>query len=150
MPLPVSERVRARSLVAPFNTMTSPWLSYTNATRDELPKRTHCDIIIVMKAIQWNTDKSLALKESRGVCFEDVVFHIEKGDILDDYEYPNQQHVRQRFVVIGIDQYAYLVPYVETNDEVFLKTIITSRKATSKYLGEYYEKKTHKRRERDR
>jgi hypothetical protein len=39
-----------------------------------------------VKNINWNTEKSLALKESRGICFEDVVFHIEKGDILDDYQ----------------------------------------------------------------
>ena len=44
-----------------------------------------------MKNINWDTEKSLALVESRGICFEDVVFHIEKGDILDDYQHPNQQ-----------------------------------------------------------
>ena len=103
-----------------------------------------------METIWWSTDKSLALKESRGVCFEDVVFHIEKGDILDDYEHLNQQHVGQRIMVIDIDRYAYVVPYIETSDEVFLKTIIPSRKATEKYLGGNYEKKTHKRRKRDR
>lgn len=90
-----------------------------------------------MKSINWNTEKSLALKESRGVCFEDVVFHIEKGDILDDYEHPNRQkYAGQRILVIAMDRYAYLVPYVEDENEVFLKTIIPSRKATLKYFGE--------------
>jgi hypothetical protein len=104
-----------------------------------------------MKIIQWNTDKSLALKESRGICFEEVVFHIEKDDILNDYEHPNQQkYAGQRIMVVSIDQYAYLVPYVETNDEVFLKTIIPSRNATKRYLGENHEDETHKRRKRDR
>jgi len=31
---------------------------------------------------------------------------------------------------------ACLVPYIETEDEIFLKTIIPSRKATRQYLGE--------------
>jgi len=39
-------------------------------------------------------------------------------------------------MVIGIDNYAYLVPYIENEDEIFLKTIIPSRKATEKYFGE--------------
>ncbi|RJP65921.1 MAG: BrnT family toxin [Candidatus Abyssobacteria bacterium SURF_17] len=93
-----------------------------------------------MKTINWDTEKSLALKESRGICFEDAVFHMEKGDIVDDYEHPNQQkYAGQRIMVVGINNYAYLVPYVETEDEVFLKTIIPSRKATEKYFGEKHE-----------
>ena len=79
----------------------------------------------------------MRLKVSRGICFEDVVFYIERGDILDDYLHPNQQeYPRQRIMVIAINKYAYLVPYVENEEEVFLKTIIPSRKATEQYLGE--------------
>lgn len=90
-----------------------------------------------MKLINWNTEKSLMLKESRGISFEDIVFYIEKGDILDDYEHPNQRkYAGQRIMVICIDNYAYLVPYLENEDEIFLKTIIPSRKATETYLGE--------------
>lgn len=76
------------------------------------------------------------LKESRGICFEDVVLYIEKGDILDDYQHPNQQrYPDQRIMVIGVNNYAYLVPYAENEDEIFLKTIIPSRKAKEKYFG---------------
>lgn len=93
-----------------------------------------------MKTINWNSKKSLALKESRGICFEDVVFHIERDDILDDYLHPNQQaYAGQRIMVISVDEYAYLVPYVETEEELFLKTIIPSRKATLRYLGDKHE-----------
>ena len=78
------------------------------------------------------------------------MFHIDKGDMLDDYSHPNQQNYPgQRIMVIGVDNYAYLVPYVETEDELFLKTIIPSRKATEKYFGEKYEDKTIKRRKRN-
>ncbi|HLA28333.1 MAG TPA: hypothetical protein VJZ49_10610 [Syntrophales bacterium] len=93
-----------------------------------------------MKSINWNTEKSVFLKTSRGICFEDVVFYIERGDILDDYLHPNQQaYPGQRIMVIGIINYAYLVPYVENEEELFLKTIIPSRKATQRYLGDKYE-----------
>jgi len=89
-----------------------------------------------VKHINWDTGKSLKLKESRGICFEDVVFYIEKGDILDDCLHPNQKrYPEQRIMVIGINDYAYLVPYVEDAEEIFLKTIIPSRKATDIYFG---------------
>jgi hypothetical protein len=90
-----------------------------------------------VKFINWNTEKSVALKSSRGICFEDIVFYIERGDILDDYLNPNQKaYPGQRIMVIGIANYAFLVPYVENEEELFLKTIIPSRKATLRYLGE--------------
>lgn len=89
-----------------------------------------------MKNINWDTEKSLKLKKLRGICFEDIIYYIEKGDILDDYQHPNQKRYSgQRVMVIGINSYAYLVPYVEDEDEIFLKTIIPSRKATEIYLG---------------
>ncbi|MCX5880725.1 MAG: toxin, partial [Deltaproteobacteria bacterium] len=82
-----------------------------------------------MKSINWSTEKSVILKASRGICFEDIVFYIERGDILDDYLHPNQKaHPGQRIMVIGIANYAFLVPYVENEEELFLKTIIPSRK----------------------
>ena len=89
-----------------------------------------------MKLINWNTEKSLKLRETRGICFEDIVFYIENGDILDDYLHPNQKrYPEQRIMVIGINNYAYLVPYAEDGEEIFLKTIIPSRKATEIYFG---------------
>ena len=82
----------------------------------------------------------MVLKASRGICFEDVVFLVERGEILDDYLHPNQEvYPGQRIMVIGITNYAYLVPYVENEEELFLKTIIPSRKATQQYLGEKHE-----------
>jgi hypothetical protein len=84
-----------------------------------------------MKSINWNTEKNLLLKKTRGICFEDIVFFIERGDVLDDYEHPNQKdYPGQRIMVVGIGDYAYLVPFVENDEELFLKTLIPSRKAT--------------------
>jgi len=103
-----------------------------------------------VKSLNWNTEKSKLLKEARGICFEDIVFHIERGDVVDDLSHPNQEkYPGQRIMVVCVDNYAYLVPYVETEDELFLKTIIPSRKATEKYIGGTHEDKTIKRRKRN-
>ena len=88
-----------------------------------------------MKYFAWNLEKNARLKQERGVGFEEVVFHIERGDLLDILQHPNQaQYAGQRIFVVNIDDYAYLVPFVEGEGEVFLKTIIPSRKATKLYL----------------
>ena len=71
----------------------------------------------------------------RGVSFEEVVFHIERRDLLDVLEHPNQErYPGQRIFVVNIDDYTYLVPFVEGEVEVFLKTIIPSRKVMNMYL----------------
>ena len=41
--------------------------------------------------------------------------------------------------VVEVDEYAWLVPYVENEDEIFLKSVIPSRKATKHYLRGPYE-----------
>ena len=88
-----------------------------------------------MKTFAWNNDKNALLKETRQISFEDVVFYIEKGFLLDILDHPNKdKYPDQRIFVVQIDDYAYLVPFVEDEHEVFLKTIIPSRKATKKYL----------------
>ena len=89
-----------------------------------------------MKAISWDHTKNELLKAQRNVSFEDVVFHILSGDILETIDHPNQQrYPGQQVHVIAIEDYVYLVPFVESEEEVFLKTIIPSRKATKKYGG---------------
>ena len=88
-----------------------------------------------MKHFSWNTEKNQQLTSERNVSFEEVVFYIEQGQLLDIVEHPNQdKYPGQRIFVININEYAYLVPFTETDDEVFLKTIIPSRKATRDYL----------------
>ena len=89
-----------------------------------------------MKPINWNSTKNRQLVAERGVSFEDVVFYLQQGGLLDDVEHPNDdKYPNQRVFVLNIDGYVYLVPYVEDRKEIFLKTIIPSRKATKQYLG---------------
>jgi hypothetical protein len=49
-----------------------------------------------MKYFNWNTEKSRALKALRGVCFEDIVFHLALGNLLADYQHPNQGKYKGR------------------------------------------------------
>jgi len=88
-----------------------------------------------MNIFRWDNEKNELLKKNRGVCFEQVVLLMERGEVLDTIEHPNQErYPGQKIAVVMIDTYAYLVPYVENNEEIFLKTIIPSRKATNKYV----------------
>lgn len=88
-----------------------------------------------MKFFTWDDAKNEKLKAQRGVGFEEIVFHIEHGDVLDILEHPNQlRYAGQRIFVIARDGYAYLVPFVEDKRQIVLKTIIPSRKATRQYL----------------
>jgi hypothetical protein len=90
-----------------------------------------------MKVIRWNNEKNERLIRERGVCFEQVVLALECDETLDIVEHPNQQrYLGQKIAIVEIDGYAYLVPYVENDEEIFLKTIIPNRVATRKYLGE--------------
>ena len=90
-----------------------------------------------MKRFNWNSDKNQQLIRDRGVSFEDVVFFLLQGDILDNVKHPNpEKYPGQRIFVLNIDDYVHLVPYIESSEEIFLKTIIPSRKATKEYLGE--------------
>jgi len=90
-----------------------------------------------MDYYKWNHNKNKKLKAERGISFEQVVMHIERGDVLDIVAHPNQtKYPNQQILVIEINEYAYLVPFVEDEKGKFLKTIIPSRKATRDYLGE--------------
>ena len=88
-----------------------------------------------MKYFSWNEEKNDLLREERQISFEDIVFYIAQGFLLDILEHPNQEKYQgQKIFVVAIDDYAYLVPFVEDEQVIFLKTIIPSRKATRTYL----------------
>jgi uncharacterized DUF497 family protein len=82
----------------------------------------------------WNDEKNEFLKSVRGVSFEEVVFHIRNGDVLDVIKHPDaDRYPKQNILVLKIEDYVYLVPYVKERGGRFLKTIIPSRKATKEY-----------------
>jgi hypothetical protein len=81
------------------------------------------------------------LKDSRDVSFEDVKHAIDEGDLIKLIDNPNKKkYAHQQMFIVKISTYVYLVPFVEDEEKVFLKTIIPSRKMTKKYLIEGREK----------
>lgn len=88
-----------------------------------------------MKLFEWDNAKNESLKSIRGVSFEEVVFYINNDFLLDIIPHPNpDKYPNQKIFIVNSDNYAYLVPFIETEESIILKTIIPSRKATKKYL----------------
>jgi hypothetical protein len=88
-----------------------------------------------MKPFRWNHDKNEQLKIERSISFEEIVLAIEAEGLLDEIRHPNQEKFPHQLVlVVTLENYVYLIPYVEDADYYFLKTIIPSRKATRDYL----------------
>ena len=89
-----------------------------------------------MKPFRWSVEKNALLQQERGLSFEQITVAVESGGLLDIVAHPNaERYPRQRIMVVSIDDYAYLVPYVEEEDHLFLKTIIPSRKATRDFIA---------------
>ena len=87
------------------------------------------------KPFRWDPDKNELLIQGRGVSFEQVTVAVENGDLLQVVQHPNvTKYPRQKIMIVGIDDYAYLVPFVEELEYLFLKTIIPSRKATRDFI----------------
>jgi hypothetical protein len=90
----------------------------------------------MIKLFDWNEEKNELLRRERGVTFEEIVFHIAHDGLLDTIEHTNQKkYSGQHIFIVNVDGYVCLVPFVESEDQFFLKTIIPSRKMTKKYLG---------------
>ena len=87
--------------------------------------------------IDYNEEKNLLLKETRGVCFDDVIEAAEKGNVLDNVKHKdNKRYNKQHILVVKIKNYIYAVPYVIDKKKkiFFLKTVYPSRNLTKKYL----------------
>lgn len=88
-----------------------------------------------MKYFDWDQEKNNRLKAERDVSFEDVVIAIAEGKLLDIIDNPNQKkYPSQKVYIVNIEEYVYIVPFVEDKVKYFLKTVFPSRKMTKKYL----------------
>lgn len=84
----------------------------------------------------YDEQKNRKLKAERGICFDDVIHAISDGKILEIIPHHNKsEYSNQMIMVIEINEYAYLVPYLEEEDLLILKTVFPSRKFTKLYLG---------------
>ena len=89
-----------------------------------------------VKIFKWNAEKNEMLAKKRGITFEEIVERVESGAKVIETDHPNKKkYPNQKILIVDLNGYAYLVPYVRDEHEYFLKTIIPSRKATGKYLG---------------
>jgi uncharacterized DUF497 family protein len=84
-----------------------------------------------MKYLNWNSEKNDLLKRERGISFEEIVYFIESGQILGIEENPRRPN--QKLYILAIENYAFIVPFVEDDKEIFLKTAFPSRKYTKRY-----------------
>ena len=88
-----------------------------------------------MTVYAWDTAKNEWLIRERRISFERIVLQIEQGGLLDIMHHPDTERFpHQKIYVVNVDECAYIVPFVESNEHIFLKTIIPSRKATRSYL----------------
>ena len=89
---------------------------------------------------RWNIEKNDLLKKERGVCFEDVVTQIYEGNVLDIIKHPNEEkYPGQKIYIILLQNYVHMIPFVKDGDEIFLKTIVPSRKMNKLYKGKHHE-----------
>jgi uncharacterized DUF497 family protein len=85
-----------------------------------------------LKYFTWDDAKNERLKAERGIGFEEIVFLIQRGDLLDVIEHPHQERYSgQRIFVAQRENYVYLVPFVEDDRWVFLKTIFPTARRRS-------------------
>lgn len=88
-----------------------------------------------MKPYDWNPDKDAILQTLRGLGFDDIVKSINAGGLIDTVPHQNPaKYPGQKIYIVKINEYCWTVPFVETEEKIFLKTIYPSRLATKKYL----------------
>ena len=94
-------------------------------------KRQSLAYIYNMKYLNWDSEKNEILKHLRGISFEEIAYLIESGQILGIEENPGRSN--QKIYILEIENYAVVVPFVENDDEIFLKTAFPSRKYAKRY-----------------
>lgn len=88
-----------------------------------------------MKPINYNQEKSDLLKAIRGISLKEVAEMVVNNiNIIEIIE--NQNYTNQSYFVLNINNYIWFCPFVETDSEIFLKTVFPNRKANKKYKGE--------------
>jgi len=91
--------------------------------------------IVKVRYFDWNAAKNEILKTEREVSFEEVVTAIQEGRLLKVGGHPNQKkYPGQKVMIVDINDYAYVVPYVQNKERIFFKTIYPSRMATKLYI----------------
>ena len=88
----------------------------------------------IEKRIEWNDEKNIQLQIERNLSFEAIVVALEQGKLIDVVPNPSSHHPHQNVLIVEVDDYLVLVPFVEDEEKIFLKTAFRSRKVTKNRL----------------
>ncbi len=91
----------------------------------------------IEKRIEWSDVKNKELQAERNLSFEAIIVAIEQGKLIDIVPNSSSHHPHQNLLVVEIDDYLVLVPFVEDEEKIFLKTAFRSRKVTKKRLRRF-------------
>ncbi len=87
--------------------------------------------------IRWDEEKNQLLQIQRGLSFEMVLEKMEHGEILSRQKHPNhKKYPHQEIFVLELGGYICYIPFVESEGEIFLRTIIPSRKLNKEFGGD--------------
>lgn len=85
--------------------------------------------------IEWNPEKNAALKARYGFGFERVLVALSEGALVERRAHPSRtRYAHQQQLLVLIDDYIWVVPFVEQDGGIFLKTMFPSRKATRIFM----------------
>ncbi|MFQ5456572.1 MAG: BrnT family toxin [Nitrospirota bacterium] len=87
-----------------------------------------------METIHWDPVKNQKLQIERNISFEEILVCIKNRQVLAIIQNPSKRYKDQKVFVVELNNYIYYVPFVKDGNDIFLKTIIPSRKLTKKYL----------------
>ena len=77
----------------------------------------------------YDEEKNKKLFAQRGITFEDLIEAIANDKILLDIAHPNKEsYPNQRLMIVELNNYTYVVPYLQNEDEIVLKTIYPDRR----------------------
>ncbi|PIQ72048.1 toxin [Candidatus Roizmanbacteria bacterium CG02_land_8_20_14_3_00_36_15] len=88
-----------------------------------------------MKELRFSEVKDKELRKRRGIGFREIVIEIEaERNLIDVIDHPNKKkYPKQRMFLVKINNYIYILPFIEETEFIFLKTVYKSRKYTKKY-----------------
>ena len=85
--------------------------------------------------VRWSAAKDAELQKRYGFGFDRVLAAIDLGGLLEERRHPNtERYPHQWQLMIEIETYVWVVPFVRQERGIFLKTFFPSRKATREYL----------------
>ncbi len=90
-------------------------------------------LVINMKIVRWNLEKAQKLRKERKLEIERIVAMIEDKEYLGIVNVPSRPE--QKMFLLDYEDYIVLVPFVENETEIFIKTAYRNRKVNKNLKG---------------